>query len=161
MRQVRRGTFETNSSSTHSITICSEEQITKWKNGELFYFEDGDKFVDAIEKEKIIREKVLCDKIKKDWKEKTITFKEEVISFYFTYQDRDSKKEKYMTEENLAEITQEEIDEFIEKCDYVRELPCGYEEYFDSFEYLSTYVEHYTTPKGEEIIAFGCYGYEG
>lgn len=42
MRQIRLGTFETNSSSTHSLVIGTPEQIEKWKNGELFinYYDD-------------------------------------------------------------------------------------------------------------------------
>lgn len=34
-RQVRKGVFETNSSSTHSITMCTKTDFDKWKNGEL------------------------------------------------------------------------------------------------------------------------------
>lgn len=37
MKQIRRGTFETNSSSTHSITICTEEEFEKFENGELVF----------------------------------------------------------------------------------------------------------------------------
>ena len=42
MRQVRFGTFETNSSSTHSLVIGTPEQIEKWEAGELFinYYDD-------------------------------------------------------------------------------------------------------------------------
>lgn len=36
-RQIRRGVFETNSSSTHSLTMCSEEEFEKWKNGEILF----------------------------------------------------------------------------------------------------------------------------
>lgn len=35
MRQIRRGVFETNSSSTHSLTMCSEEEYDRWEKGEL------------------------------------------------------------------------------------------------------------------------------
>lgn len=34
--KLRRGTFETNSSSTHSITMCNESDYDKWVNGELY-----------------------------------------------------------------------------------------------------------------------------
>lgn len=34
-RQIRQSVFETNSSSTHSIAICSAEEYEKFKNGEL------------------------------------------------------------------------------------------------------------------------------
>ncbi len=42
MKQIRFGTFETNSSSTHSLVIGTPEQIEKWENGELFiyYYDD-------------------------------------------------------------------------------------------------------------------------
>jgi hypothetical protein len=35
MRVIRRGVFETNSSSTHSITMCSIEEYEKWESGEV------------------------------------------------------------------------------------------------------------------------------
>lgn len=36
MVTIRRNTFETNSSSTHSMVICSEEEYKKWAKGELY-----------------------------------------------------------------------------------------------------------------------------
>ena len=35
MFKIRRGTFETNSSSTHSICICTEDDFNKYVNGDL------------------------------------------------------------------------------------------------------------------------------
>lgn len=40
-RQIRFGVYETNSSSTHSLTMCSEEEFKQWKNGELLFNEYG------------------------------------------------------------------------------------------------------------------------
>lgn len=40
IRQIRMGVFETNSSSTHSLVVCTREEFNKWKSGELLY--DGD-----------------------------------------------------------------------------------------------------------------------
>lgn len=37
MRQVRFGVFETNSSSTHSIVICTQEEYSQFKENELMY----------------------------------------------------------------------------------------------------------------------------
>ena len=34
---IRRGVFETNSSSTHSMTIVAKEDFDKWKKGELLF----------------------------------------------------------------------------------------------------------------------------
>ena len=35
LRVIRRGVFETNSSSTHSLTLCKQEEYDKWESGEL------------------------------------------------------------------------------------------------------------------------------
>jgi hypothetical protein len=35
--QVRFGVFETNSSSTHTLVVCTDEELEKWKKGEIVY----------------------------------------------------------------------------------------------------------------------------
>ncbi len=37
-RQIRRCVFETNSSSTHSITMCLKSDYDKWQNGDMFLY---------------------------------------------------------------------------------------------------------------------------
>ena len=37
MISIRRNVFETNSSSTHSICICTEEDYKKWEDGEKMW----------------------------------------------------------------------------------------------------------------------------
>lgn len=44
-RQVRRGVFETNSSSVHSITMCTSDEYDKWVNGELLWDYWNDKLI--------------------------------------------------------------------------------------------------------------------
>ena len=92
-RQIRRNVFETNSSSTHSITMCSRAEYERWKSGELL-LSWGDTFVKASEENK---------------------------------EDEDNET---------------------------------YDEYWED-EYLETYEDSYITKSGEEIIAFGKYGYDG
>lgn len=36
MLQIRKNVFETNSSSTHSITMCSKDDYDRWANGEVY-----------------------------------------------------------------------------------------------------------------------------
>lgn len=57
MISIRRGVFETNSSSTHSISITSEEEYVKWINGELLFNESEQAFVS---KKTIKNEKKVC-----------------------------------------------------------------------------------------------------
>ena len=44
-RQIRRGVFETNSSSVHSLTMCTQSDYDRWKNGELIYDYWKDKLI--------------------------------------------------------------------------------------------------------------------
>ena len=43
-KQIRRGVFETNSSSVHSLTMCTGEEYKKWESGEFLYWKIKDKF---------------------------------------------------------------------------------------------------------------------
>ena len=45
MRQIRRNVFETNSSSTHSITMCMKSEFDKWVEGELAWDKWSDELV--------------------------------------------------------------------------------------------------------------------
>ena len=37
MIQIRKGVFETNSSSTHSLTMCSDDEFKRFEKGELVF----------------------------------------------------------------------------------------------------------------------------
>ena len=50
-RQIRRGVFETNSSSVHSITMCSEDEYDKWIKGELIYDKYEGKLIQLEDKD--------------------------------------------------------------------------------------------------------------
>lgn len=47
--QIRRGLFETNSSSVHSITIVPESEIDKWREGKLFFSYDEGRLIPISE----------------------------------------------------------------------------------------------------------------
>ena len=60
MIQVRNSVFETNSSSVHSLTMCTAQEYDKWRSGELLYNHyagvDQKDFITREEAEEIIRE---------------------------------------------------------------------------------------------------------
>lgn len=62
MRTIRIGVFETNSSSTHSLTMCTKEQYEKWQAGEIWlndsYRNKGKKFITKDEGNEIIKERL-------------------------------------------------------------------------------------------------------
>jgi len=49
---VRIGVWETNSSSIHSLTLCSDDVYNKWKNGILLYSPGNQKFKSVAEVDK-------------------------------------------------------------------------------------------------------------
>ena len=71
MRQIRLGTFETNSSSTHSLVIGTPEQIEKWENGELFVNYCDDYATEFKTKEEL-------DQMEVETKKRDIIFTEKV-----------------------------------------------------------------------------------
>jgi hypothetical protein len=40
-KQIRRGVFETNSSSTHSLTMMMKSDYDRWQNEKLYLYEGG------------------------------------------------------------------------------------------------------------------------
>lgn len=120
-RQIRRGVFETNSSSTHSITMCSGEEYDKWCSGNLLFWVGKKKFGT---KEDIIEEL------------KELTRWDNSLMYPDVNWDDDSV---------VADIFDSE------------EIQTS-DEFFDD-EYLETFEETYHTSNGEEVVAFGKFGY--
>ena len=88
--KIRSNVFETNSSSVHSLCICTEEEFDAWKKSEIYYDYWNDKFTkNSVNK----------------WNEDNQT----------------------------------------------------YEGFFEE-SWLETYEEHFTTPSGDKMVAFGRYG---
>lgn len=96
-RQIRSGVFETNSSMTHALTICTEEEFEKWKNGEILYGR---------------------------WEHDFKTPKEVNIL-------NEWEQEEYVS-----------LEDYSDDCD---------------FEH---YEEHFITPSGDNMVAFGYYGHD-
>ena len=150
MKIIRNRTFETNSSSTHSLTICTKEEYEKWETGELYYYDE--KLISKETADDIIRKNIILEKINTNWNENYMIFKNEKITFK-DFNDWKKKREMLYTPENLNEITQEEINAYLEDNDDMKTKNA----FFDECD-LETYTQSYITPKGEEIIVFGKYG---
>ena len=139
MKQIRHSVFETNSSSTHSITICTEEQFNKWKSGELLFDYWNNCFAENVQ---------LTDRDK-----------EEARRQY------ESQKGDYWKEWN--QLSTEEIESWYNR--YANVLQKNdmddmktYKQYFDDYDdYLERYTKYYTSPSGDKIVIFGKYGYDG
>ena len=129
-------TFETNSSSTHSLTMCTKEEYDNWKNGKLLFDSCYKKFVPSLELTK--------------------TDFEEAEDNY------ESNKQKY--QKNWNQLTKEEQEEYT--LEYIKENRSmdeivTYPEWLDRNDYLDQFYKEYTTKNNEKIVAFGVYGYDG
>lgn len=132
---VRRGVFETNSSSTHSLSVCNKSDWDKWKKGELFAKLNWNweliEFVTPKEAKKDCFEN-LCE-----WYEKP----------YVHY--RLSRKEK-------EELYAKDKDEFYNGFGYY-----SYKSYEYAVSSFVNYPEFYADDKiidGKDKIIFGYYG---
>lgn len=136
-RKIRRRVFETNSSSTHSLTMCSGEEFEKWKNGELLFDEWG--------KEDFVSPKVMTDEQRKDAENFYTSNKNEFQKEWddLSIEAKEKYYAKYAKENGILDEDAKTYDEYMYHGD------------------LETFIDSYKTKSGEEIIAFGRYGYDG
>ena len=88
MRTIRLGTFETNSSSTHSITMCMESDFLRWKNGEMYWNRWNDELVSKEEVEKeFLKENTGVSKEDTDFKDKFEEYLNNYDKTYYTYEE--------------------------------------------------------------------------
>lgn len=96
MRQVRNGVFETNSSSVHSITMCTKSDYDKWVNGEIYWSRWDDKFVskEVFEKELEDQKKFFSEECPEyergteEWEDEFNDYLRNEADFeYYTYDD--------------------------------------------------------------------------
>lgn len=134
--QIRYGTFESNSSSTHSITLCLQEEFDAWKKGELLLDYYNDKFINPY----------------------TLTEEDKVEA----QEEYDNNKQLFWADwDNLSEDAKNNwYERYLKVHDLYDEGFYTYDEFMEN-EYLETFVESYTSPSGDKIVAFGRYGYDG
>ena len=88
MKTVRIGTFETNSSSTHSITMCMESDFLKWKNGEMYWNRWNDELVPKeMVGEKLLKENTGVSKEDSDFNDKLAEYLNDDDKTYYTYEE--------------------------------------------------------------------------
>ena len=148
-KMIRRGIFETNSSSTHSLVICSKKQYEDWGTGKALFIRDDEKFVEPVEDKTDYRKMYIDKNIEVSANNDGIYI---LNGSVFT-----SKEEAY----NKAVIEDWELTDMKDEDQgYWSERPVDRDEYWDNIQSeFETFVEHYTTENGDEVVAFGYYGY--
>ena len=136
--QIRQGVFETNSSSTHSITMCESSSFNKWKDGELYINlnKEGD-------------EQFLLTDVAKKWNKDFILNNPDKIT-WFTKENGESDYEDCETDELGYVIDYE----------YARYCYISYNQWCTMYNCYDIYSNDYETKSGDKITAFGYYGYD-
>lgn len=132
MIQIRQNIFETNSSSTHSMTICLKSDYNLWREGKLYLNTGAYSNSEFASKTFVTLEEA-----------KDIILKPRSYSYRSVSLDPEDINEEFMIHHGP------EYSLYTEKA------------YDDSHEWLEWFDETFTTPSGEEIIAFGYFGYDG
>jgi hypothetical protein len=131
MLQIRHGVFETNSSSTHSITMCMKSEFESWENGEV-YLNDGwwgsDCSVNAKDKNFITKDEAV-----------------ELMCNKHSDNDKDS----------LSNLGKEEFEDVL----YEYEIYSWNTFWNRACDWYEDYTNEFTTENGDEVVAFGYYGY--
>ena len=153
MKVVRRGVFETNSSSTHSLTICSNEEYTKWEDGELYwsygsFVEMPKKYGNYTDEQWI----ALLDK-------ERYFMEEEERCYIYTSLDCWNRDKEYFDTKSEAYAAHKDL--LIDMYLYDFEELYSIKIFNEVKEEYEQFWEKYITPSGEEIVAFGYYGYDG
>lgn len=106
MRVVRKGVFETNSSSVHSLTIVpDDEKYEGFVKGEMFLSENEDRF--------FTKEEVIFNMTREDWCDKTRDEFEAMSDEEFENEAADCEYYSLEKYNNMCEYYEQFLNEFI------------------------------------------------
>ena len=143
--QIRRGVFETNSSSVHSLTLCSGSEYERWSNGELFYEPYSEKFITL--EEVLSSEEFIGAELSQYIKDGFSLFKEMAYAYGELDADDDYWKLINQRSDKINDVVAEKI----------RDMEIYS---IDSF-FAKTSCETFTEEKninGVDVVAFGYFG---
>lgn len=133
MIKIRYGVFETNSSSVHSLIMCSDNEYQRFVDNELLYDYWDDGLITYNEALDRLYENVKSDR---DFK------------YHFDLSDNFSR-------DKLNNFSLDELEYYL--ANEAGICTCNY--FFNEIEY-NTYEETYVTIHGEVVHAFGYYGHD-
>lgn len=155
MKTIRNKVFETNSSSTHCITLVDLDDFEKLEKCEML-INDGalvpaKEVYDEIMSDLVDLEKNMTENYRKTYKD-TLTYENFIkIMQSFAYSDL-----SYSSREDCSEDIDSDIMAVKAGLNYdVTTYSCLGGEYYETFE------DRHTTKHGDTVVAFGYYGNGG
>lgn len=139
MQQIRRNVFETNSSSTHSLTMVDKSDFLKWKKGMLYFngydsFLTYDEVIAELRASKYHHDDAICaeDFDPAKWNK----YQENCDAYIF------------MHYENIDDALAGEYEYYT------------YDQYWEKHDCFESFETTHKTKNGDEVVAFGYYGYD-
>lgn len=152
MKTIRFGTFETNSSSEHSVSLYNADEIKDFREGREYYdsyggFNSVETWKEALKETKY---NITDEQLKQlfDWLISFIKEEEDIRGYYFDSNEYDEKFDKSFTEDMIAFLKETMSDSGLlwvwDNWGY------GYEE---------SDIDEITTPHGDVVYALSYSGY--
>ena len=139
MRTIRQSTFETNSSSMHTITICSENEFIDFTEGRWWF---------NLDEEKLYSSKEIYDFLK----ELDDSEDEEPLPDYPRFSEILVNLNRNSDDYDDSELAEDELrmKEVLHECSFYPYMDYGHD--FETYE-------SYATVDGVKVVAFGYYGF--
>lgn len=137
MYSIRRNVFETNSSSTHSLIICSDKTYNDWKNEKIVYDRYDEEFVEAKQPTDL------------DFHKAEVMYMEDKSDYMKDWKDLTPEMQLAYLKENVME----ENDPYQYRT---------YEDYRDEMDSMEESFERtWKTEHGDIVHVLGYMGYDG
>ena len=137
MYSIRRNVFETNSSSTHSLIICSDKTYNDWLDGKVVYNSYAEEFVEAKQPTEI------------DFHKAEVMYMENKSYYMKDWKDLTPEMQLAYLKENVME--ENDTYQYRTYEDYKNEM--------DSME--ESFERTYETEHGDVVHILGYMGYDG
>ena len=137
MYSIRRNVFETNSSSTHSLIICSDKTYNDWLDGKVVYDSYDEEFVEAKQPTEI------------DFHKAEVMYMENKSDYMKDWKDLTPEMQLAYLKENVME----------ENDSYQYKTYDDYRNEMNSME--ESFERTYETEHGDVVHILGYMGYDG
>jgi len=152
MKTIRFGTFETNSSSEHSVSLYNADEIKDFREGREYY-DSYSGFTSVESWKEDLKEKkynITDEQLKQmfDWLISLIKEEEDIRGYYFDSDEYDEKFDKSFTEDMIA---------FLKETLSNSGLLWVWDNW--GYGYEESDIDQITTPHGDVVYALSYSGY--
>lgn len=143
---VRQGLFETNSSSTHTLTICTKKEFEAWKQDKMLLHTGLNAIIPKVEF------------TKEELRDSYIEDKAQELDNGYVWQNKYYDSLEAIKADTSIDPSDSELAPYKRSLEYDLQTYNDYLECCEGMEYSEI---EYTSPSGDELVGFGYGGYDG